>query len=53
MKMDAATSMLARSSVARLCIEMDLRTKFPNRIWIGCGSQGFWQKVNYMLKART
>ena len=47
MKLDATTLMLVRPNVARMCIEMDLRKKIPNRIWICCGSYGFWQKMNY------
>ena len=32
MKMDAATAILARPSVARVCVEMDLLKKFPSRV---------------------
>ncbi|KAM7469883.1 hypothetical protein LguiA_008066 [Lonicera macranthoides] len=45
MKMDAATTKLTRPSVAWTCIEMDLLKKFPARIWIGSGTNGFQQKV--------
>ena len=47
LKMDAATAILDRPSVARMCIEMDLLKMFPSRIWIGCGNNGFWQEVIY------
>lgn len=41
MRIDVATKMLTRPSVAQLCVEMDLLQKFSNRIWIGCGASGF------------
>lgn len=47
LKMDAATKFLTRPSVARICIEMDLLRSFPSRVWIGTGSGGFWQPVEY------
>lgn len=47
MKADAATATLVRPSVAKVCVEMDLLKKFPNRVWIGCGDSGFWQLVQY------
>lgn len=43
MRIDVATKMLTRPSVAQLCVEMDLLQKFSNRIWIGCGAGGFQQ----------
>lgn len=30
-----------------MCIEMNLLKKFSYRVWIGYGSEGFWQKVTY------
>lgn len=47
MKTDAATASLNRPNVARVCVEMDILKKFPRRIWVGCGSGGFWQSVEY------
>ena len=47
LQIDTATTNLMRPSVARICIAMDLRKKFPNKIWIGHGSGGFCQKVEY------
>lgn len=45
--MDVATVILARPSIARICIKMDLLKIFPSWIWIGCKNKGFWQKVIY------
>lgn len=47
LKMDAATTDITRPSVARVCVEMDLLKKFPHKIWIGSGSNGYWQCVTY------
>ncbi|KAM7462626.1 hypothetical protein LguiA_030747 [Lonicera macranthoides] len=47
LKMDSATVDLTKPSVARVCIEMNLLKKFQARIWIGCGLNGFWQRVLY------
>lgn len=47
MRRDAATANLTRPSVARVCMEMDLLKKFPHRIWLECGVNGFWQPVTY------
>lgn len=44
---DQPTASLTRSSVARVCIEIDLTKPLPNRIWIKCGSKypSFWQPI--------
>lgn len=47
LKLDAATLSLSRPSVARICVEIDLRNPLPSRIWIGLGQSGFWQPVSY------
>ena len=47
LKTDSATASLTCPSVARVCVEMDLLRKFLNRIWLGTGSGGFWQLVEY------
>lgn len=47
LKLDAATESLARPSVARVCIELDLLKPLPRRIFIGQGEAGFWQAVEY------
>lgn len=47
-KLVEATTNMTRPSVARVCVELDLLTPFPQRIWIGIGSnRGFWQNVLY------
>jgi hypothetical protein len=47
MKIDHSTFSDIRPSVARLCIEMDLIGAFPERLWIGDDTLGFWQHVVY------
>lgn len=47
MNMNMATETFARPIAARICIAMDLLRKFPNKLWIGCGSDEFWQKKSY------
>ncbi|XP_027120509.2 uncharacterized protein [Coffea arabica] len=43
---DAATSAVARPSLARVCVEIDLLQPRPSRIWIGNGNyDGFWQDL--------
>lgn len=42
MQRDTATTNLTRPSVARVCVEMDLLKKFPSRIWLVSGSNGYW-----------
>ena len=44
--MDAATTSLARPSVARVCVEIDLLQPLPKWVWIGVGKgdpEGFLQ----------
>ncbi|KAM7483271.1 hypothetical protein LguiB_007854 [Lonicera macranthoides] len=45
--MDNTIKFLTCPSVARICVKMDLLCKFLSRIWIGIGSSGFWQLVEY------
>ncbi|XP_071906094.1 uncharacterized protein [Coffea arabica] len=47
LQIDAATASLARPSVARLCVDLDISKELPARVWIGTGSHGFWQRVLY------
>ncbi|KAM7465631.1 hypothetical protein LguiB_013193 [Lonicera macranthoides] len=47
MKMDAATTNLIRPSVARVFVEMNILKKFHKHVWLGSGSSGFWQFVEY------
>ncbi|XP_027158185.1 uncharacterized protein LOC113759809 [Coffea eugenioides] len=43
---DAATLVVSRPTVARVCIEMDLLWSTPSRVWIGNGNHaGFWQEL--------
>ena len=46
-KLDTSTVEINRSSMARVCVETDLQKKIPRRVWIGCGSKGFWQEVQH------
>lgn len=48
LRLDAATQLLKRPSMARLQVEIDLLKAKPDKIWIGCdGGDGFWQKIEY------
>lgn len=47
LRIDTSTAELNRPSLARVCVEVDLKSKLPNRVWIGCGEWGFWQEVCY------
>ncbi|VFQ79481.1 unnamed protein product [Cuscuta campestris] len=47
LKMDHATLMLSRPSVARLCIELDLTKELPRAVSIHLGSLSFLQLVSY------
>lgn len=38
---------MARPSMARVCVEIDLLKPRPNRIWLGMGAGGKWQKIIY------
>lgn len=46
--MDSATSSLARLSVARVCVEVDLLKPQPKQVWIRVGTseaEGFYQSL--------
>lgn len=46
--LDAATADLSRPSVARLCEEVDLLKRLPQKVCLDCESMdGFWQDVIY------
>ncbi|CAH9124929.1 unnamed protein product [Cuscuta epithymum] len=47
LKLDAATTSLARPSVARVFAEVDVSKTLPNKVWINCGSSGFAQSIVY------
>ncbi|KAI8522383.1 hypothetical protein RHMOL_RhmolMtG0012200 (mitochondrion) [Rhododendron molle] len=45
---DGPTPGLSRPSVARVCVEVDLLKKNPNRFWLNMGQyEGRWQKIVY------
>ncbi|MQL98843.1 hypothetical protein Taro_031558 [Colocasia esculenta] len=41
------TMALTQTKEAFVCIELDILKARPERIWIGCGSEGFWQNISY------
>ncbi|XP_022866206.1 uncharacterized protein LOC111386010 [Olea europaea var. sylvestris] len=48
LRIDEATTDLRRPSEARVCIEVNLEHKLPDRVWIErAGNRGFWQTVIY------
>ncbi|KAL2505033.1 Uncharacterized protein Adt_20654 [Abeliophyllum distichum] len=48
LRIDEATADLLRPSEARVCVEVNLEHKLPDRIWIERGeSRSFWQPVVY------
>lgn len=48
LRMDTATQLLKRPSLARVQIELDVQKPRPEKVWIGMeGLDGFWQRVEY------
>ncbi|KAL2517783.1 Uncharacterized protein Adt_14030 [Abeliophyllum distichum] len=48
LRIDEATADLLRPSEARVCVEVNLEHKLPDRVWIERGeSRSFWQPVVY------
>ncbi|KAL2453242.1 Uncharacterized protein Adt_49258 [Abeliophyllum distichum] len=48
LRIDEATADLLRPSEARVCVEVNLEHKLPERVWIERGeSRSFWQPVVY------
>ncbi|XP_071925054.1 uncharacterized protein [Coffea arabica] len=47
LQIDTATASLARPSIARICMDLDISKELPVRVWIGTGNHGFWQRVLY------
>ncbi|KAL2541784.1 Uncharacterized protein Adt_02762 [Abeliophyllum distichum] len=48
LRIDEATTDLLRPSEARVCVEVNLEHKLPDRVWIERGeSRSFWQPVVY------
>ncbi|KAL2481397.1 Uncharacterized protein Adt_34363 [Abeliophyllum distichum] len=48
LRIDEATADLLRPSEARICVEVNLEHKLPDRVWIERGeSRSFWQPVVY------
>ncbi|KAL2532507.1 Uncharacterized protein Adt_05858 [Abeliophyllum distichum] len=48
LRIDKATADLLRPSEARVCVEVNLEHKLPDRVWIERGeSRNFWQPVVY------
>lgn len=45
--MDAPIRKITRPSVARVCVLVDLLKDMPNRIWLGMGKFGCWQRIIY------
>lgn len=46
--LDRKAPRLSRPSVARVCVEVDLLKKNPNRVWLGMGQyEGRWYKIVY------
>lgn len=46
--MDEETRNMSRTSMARVCVEVDLVKEPPNKLWVGMGKeQGFWQEICY------
>ncbi|MQL80504.1 hypothetical protein Taro_012953 [Colocasia esculenta] len=41
------TQALTRTNEAFVCVELDILKPRPERIWIGCGTDGFWQNIRY------
>ncbi|XP_043687593.1 uncharacterized protein LOC122638811 [Telopea speciosissima] len=46
-KVDGATAGCSCTVAARVCVELDLQEHHPDRVWVGCGTEGFFQKVVY------
>ncbi|KAL2498245.1 Uncharacterized protein Adt_23795 [Abeliophyllum distichum] len=48
LRIDEATADLLRPSEARVCVEVNLEHKLPDRVWIERGeSRSFWQPIVY------
>ena len=47
LKIDASTATLSRFGVSRFCVEVNLQGELLEKIWIGQGSSGFWQQIEY------
>ncbi|MQL78237.1 hypothetical protein Taro_010679 [Colocasia esculenta] len=41
------TMALTQTKEAFVCIELDILKTRPERIWIGCGAEGFWKNIIY------
>ncbi|MQM21837.1 hypothetical protein Taro_054882 [Colocasia esculenta] len=41
------TLALTQTQEVFVCIELNIAKARHERIWIGCGQDGFWQKINY------
>ena len=47
LKIDASIASLSRLGVARCCVEVNVLSDLPDKVWIGTGSSSFWQLVQY------
>ncbi|VFQ66455.1 unnamed protein product [Cuscuta campestris] len=47
LQLDSATLNLARPSVARVCVEIDLTKPIPHAVWIYLGQSSFLQPIHY------
>ncbi|XP_043710535.1 uncharacterized protein LOC122659495 [Telopea speciosissima] len=46
-RVDGATAGCTRTVATRVCVELDLSDHHPEKVWIDCGADGFFQKVIY------
>lgn len=44
---ERSTLCLTRTDAARVCVHMDVSKQRPERVWVGAGSSGNWQRIVY------
>lgn len=47
LQIDQNTLCLTRADAARVCVQMDVSKQRPERVWVGAGSNGNWQRIFY------
>ncbi|MQM05873.1 hypothetical protein Taro_038686 [Colocasia esculenta] len=47
LRIHEATLAWTQTAEALICIDVDIAAPLQEKIWIGYGDQGFWQKINY------